>query len=178
MPSPYAHAIAGIAISTPYLNSKIRAMQHKEDIVTLIVFSLLPDLDALPGLLVGNMSLYHNQFTHSPLFAIIVFLIYSGIRRMIPPSRSLIHTLKLSAGAYGLHLIMDVFTHGRGLMLSWPFSDERYSPPFVLFYGFRHSEPLLSTSHIITFVTESLTMLPVLALVWFMQKRKGKHLNE
>lgn len=172
MPSPYAHLIAGITIATPYLSTKAKALRHKEDIATLIGFSLLPDLDVIPGLMLGDIAAHHNQFTHSMAFGLSVCLLYSIIRRVAPAPRSFGRTFTLSATAYGLHLLMDFLNYGRGLMLFWPFTEQRYAPPVLLFYGLRRSDGWLSPDHLITFATESLTLLPILGVVWFIARRQ------
>jgi len=174
MPSPYAHLIAGVTIATPYLFTKARALHHKEDIATLIGFSLLPDLDVIPGMMAGNVAAYHNQLTHSIAFGLIVCLLYSLIRRVTPAPRPFRRTFVLSATAYGLHLLMDFFTYGRGLMLFWPFTEQRFSPPVLLFYGLRRSDGWISSHHLITFATESLTMLPVIGIVWLLARRRAQ----
>ncbi len=167
MPSPYAHVLAALTLSTPYLARKAIALRHKEDIATLIAFSLAPDLDVIPGLLFGNIAAYHNHMTHSIAFGLMVCLFYSLIRCRMQPPRSFRRSISLTAAAYGLHLLMDFFTYGRGLMLFWPFTDERFSPPFLIFYGLRRSDGVFSSHHIVTFITESLKMLPLLGVVWF-----------
>lgn len=174
MPSPYAHILAAITIATPYLVHKADTLRHKEDILTLIAFSLVPDLDVIPGLLFGNIADYHNHMTHSIAFGLMVCLFYSLIRSRIHPPRSFRRSFSLTAAAYGLHLLMDFFTYGRGLMLFWPFTDERFSPPFLIFYGLRRSDGVFSSHHIVTFITESVKMLPILSVVWWLARRHGK----
>lgn len=68
MPSPYAHLLAAITLSTLYLSGDVWASRHKEDIATLIAFSIVPDLDMIPGILRGDIAAYHNQFTQSIAF--------------------------------------------------------------------------------------------------------------
>ena len=172
MPSPYAHMIAGSMLTMPRLVTSPLSWRQKEDIATLFLFSILPDLDAIPGLLTGNLPAYHNQITHTIAFGLGSCLAASALRRILPNAPSFRNTFALTSAAYGLHLLMDWFTPGRGLMLFWPLSHQRFASPFPLFYGLRHSDGLLSSRHIITFASESLTMLPLAALLWwFIHKR-------
>ena len=178
MPSPYAHAIAGVMLAAPYLKSKPAAIRHREEIATIMAFSLVADLDAIPGFLTRNLSAYHNQISHSILVALVASLAYATIRRLLPNPKPFWRIFSLAALAYGVHILMDCFTHGRGVMLVWPISSQRYAPPGLLFYGLRYSKGWFSHHHLITFITESLTMLPVLALVWLLLKKKGLRAHE
>ena len=51
-------------------------------------------------------------------------------------------------------------------MLLWPFSDERFTSPLILYYGVRNSEGLLSFFHIITLLNEIAVLIVVGPLVW------------
>ena len=171
MPSPYAHVIAGGILAMPFLKNKTTMRQHREDIATLMGFSLAADLDVLPALLMQDIQAYHNQISHSILFGIGASLAYAGLRYLLPNPKPFGRIFSLGAIAYGLHILMDAFTHGRGVMLFWPISQTRFQPPFVIFYGLRHSEGWFSYHHLITLATESITMLPLLALGWLIVKK-------
>ncbi|NIV75262.1 MAG: hypothetical protein GWN37_10615, partial [Gammaproteobacteria bacterium] len=41
----------------------------------------------------------------------------------------------LTLVCYELHVLLDYLTVGRGVMLLWPLSAERFAPPIYLFYG-------------------------------------------
>ncbi len=172
MPSPYAHTVAGVILATPWLQNKQIALKHKEDIATILGFSLAPDLDVIPGFITNDLPSYHNQFSHSILFGISICLIYAGFRLLLPAPKSFMRTAIIAASAYGLHLLMDLFTYGRGLKLFWPITNQRFHPPFLLFYGVRHSEGWFSYHHWITIATESLTMLPLLAVAWLFARQR------
>ncbi len=49
---------------------------------------------------------------------------------------------------------MDAFTIGRGVMILWPFSIDRYASPVSLFYGVHWSDGWVSVRHLWTMVTE------------------------
>jgi len=171
MPSPYAHLIAAGILATSNRRRAHNAGHPREDTVTLLAFSLLPDLDVIPGLITGDLPAYHNQITHSLGCGLLVCLLYTFLRHLLPTDRPMKRTFGLAASAYGLHLLMDAMTWGRGVMLLWPLSTTRWQPPLYLFYGLRHSEGLFSFRHAITLVTESLTMLPLLCAVWLLARR-------
>lgn len=118
-----------------------------------IVFSLVPDLDFLPGLLIGEFSRFHNTATHSFLgglvFALAVALLIQVWRR-----GCFLFWFLFVLACYQIHVIMDFFTWGRGLMLFWPLSVERIQSPIHLFYGLHRSDGWMSVRHVWTFVTE------------------------
>ena len=145
----------------------------------MIAFSLVPDLDVLPGILFGNISAFHNHMTHSPVFGLAVCAGYSTLRFRLPSKCRFGRTFRLTSCAYGLHLVMDYMTYSRGQMIFWPFSDKRFKPPLVLFYGLRRSDGWLTTHHLYTFITESFQMIPVLIFTWlYFRAKQRKQLEE
>ncbi len=56
---------------------------------------------------------------------------------------------------FELHVLMDLFTIGRGVKVLWPLSDARYSPPIKLFYGLHWSDGWLSVRHLWTLLSEA-----------------------
>jgi membrane-bound metal-dependent hydrolase YbcI (DUF457 family) len=119
----------------------------------VIFLSLLPDADAVVGLLLGNMGRYHNNFMGSPLFGVLAALVVAGAIRLVTGAR-FGFWFGLTLICYELHVLMDYLTVGRGVMLLWPFSSERFSPPANLFYGLRWSDGLVSQRHLWTLLTE------------------------
>lgn len=138
-----------------------------------VALSLLPDVDAVVGLLLGDMGRYHNQMMCTPLFALI-FSIVTGLagwhwRGAFRP------WFILAFSCYLLHITLDFFTHGRGIMLLWPLSEERFRPPFTIFYGVHWSDGLFSSRHIWTALTEIATFAAVwllLALYVYLRERR------
>lgn len=179
MPSPVAHAAAGYLI---YRWMSGRSVEFRPALVWVgIGLSLLPDIDAAAGLLLGNMGRYHNHMMSSPMFALFIAFGVGVIgwrwRGTFRP------WFALALVCYLAHIAMDFFTAGRGLMLLWPFTEERFRPSFSLFYGVHWSDGLLSSRHIWTALTELGTILAIFLLVmivkylhvcWMSDHRKGK----
>lgn len=164
MPSPLIHlsAAAALACRTSGQNStplwRIMA--------AAAFFSMLPDLDFLPGLIMRNAQAYHNQASHSLLAGLAACLAGTFATKPFLPALSMRQTAALLTSCYGSHLLLDWLTFGRGLKLLWPVMDTRFASPFPVFYGVRHSEGLLSSSHLITLFSE----LAFLAAVYLMYK--------
>lgn len=93
-----------------------------------------PDLDFLPGLLVGQPALYHRGVTHT-LGAVVVIGIVVGLafrifgRRHGTATRAALWV----AAVYASHLVIDFFTTNvqppRGARLLWPLSGEYLISP-------------------------------------------------
>ncbi len=158
MPSPIAHISAAWVISSFFRNhvAKVtRAFSDRRMLLFLVCvfFSLLPDVDAVPGVLSGEMGRFHNQWTHSILWAFVLSAVIAFIARCRRKG-GFGDWFTLIFSCYGIHILMDYFTYGRGVRLFWPFTATRYkfNPPF--FGGFHWSEGLFSRSHITTAVEE------------------------
>jgi inner membrane protein len=158
MPSPLAHVAMGVVVyklSKRYLPSQVGVEQEKSPPLLLIAVSasLLPDLDAIPGVLLGNFNKYHNHLTHSLLVGAIVAGVV-GFALWLRYRYTFTYWFGVVLLAYELHVLMDFFTVGRGVMLFWPFSADRYEAPVKLFYGLRRGGGWLSTNHIWTLFNE------------------------
>jgi membrane-bound metal-dependent hydrolase YbcI (DUF457 family) len=166
MPSPLIHTTAGYVL---YRLTRPRGSDRRSGLFSRISspkllaaaigYSLLPDLDSVPGLLTGDMARYHNNMAHSLAAAVLVGLA-TGLIARVGFKASFKTWFVLSAVPYALHMLMDFFTVSRGVMLAWPLTDARFLAPFTLFYGLRWSEGLVSEHHVMTLVTE----LPVVVI--------------
>ncbi len=154
MPSPIAHAAAGYLI---YRGLSGRFVGFRPGLVWAgIGLSLLPDIDAAAGLLLGDMGRYHNHMTHSLAFALLASFAAGMAGRRLASAFWPWFTLALAC--YLAHITMDFFTSGRGIMLLWPVSEQRFKPPFSIFYGLHWSDGLFSSRHIWTVVSEIATV--------------------
>ena len=174
MPSPLAHVAVGIAIGRVWPRrgadwSRVPLM------ATCAALSMLPDLDAVPGLVLGNLAQYHNHFAASPAFGTAVALLAALIAAIVRPgarARSARRAFLLTFACYQTHLAMDFMTVSRGTMLFWPISETRYAPPFHLFYGLRWSDGLVSARHLITLASE-VAFIALLAFTLHLAPRRG-----
>lgn len=176
MPSPITHISAGIIIYRS-LPADLRAQFPRRIFrvpllaLILIVVSQLPDLDAILGFLRDDMGAYHNQASHSMFTGMAVALILGlGMRWWL--KGNYLFWVGLLFATYTLHLLLDMLTHSRGIMLFWPFSTQRFLSPVLIFYGLRWSHGLWSTSHIWTVISESLFWGAVFGLAHLFQKLK------
>lgn len=163
MPSPIAHLTAGYVIyritrrhePTP----PIKGVGPLPGLLLVTAgFSLLPDVDSVVGLLTGDFGRYHNNATHSMLVGTAVSLLFgAGMKRWREDGFRFWTAVALAC--YGLHVLMDAATWGRGVMALWPLTDSRFRFPFILFYGLHWSQGWLSIRHVWTLFTELLFVL-------------------
>jgi len=170
MPSPVFHLAAGAA--TAHVLGKTRAPGANSWRFRLVCLacSMLPDLDAVPGILLNRMADFHNNISHSPAFGLAACLLLSPVLMRLLPGWRWQPVMALSCGSYLLHVAFDWMTYGRGVMLGWPLTDERFHAPFNVFRGVRWSEGLISPEHLPTLANEVGVML-LLALLYLGARR-------
>ena len=162
MPSPFAHLTAGYLVAH-FAGDKLPLGGQPRSGVLLRAailggISLLPDLDAVPGLLVGDIGRYHNNASHSLLAGGGVALLAGLLAAALLGGRRKAAWLAWSGAsltAYLLHVSMDLFTGERGVLLLWPLP-VRFTAPFKLFYGVQWGLGWISAWHLWTLFTEFL----------------------
>lgn len=166
MPSPIAHIAVGGLIARRVTRGTSNLSNAFRITAICIFFSLAPDLDVVYAIFAGDMLRYHNQGTHSLLAWLVICgltaPVFSSMVKGIPPKK-MFGILLL---CYGTHLLLDLFTHGRGLKLFWPISHARFRSPLLLFYGLHWSEGIFSMRHLTTLANE-LVFVVVLAGLTF-----------
>lgn len=176
MPSPVAHAAVGYLLyrafrsRMPQEASRDRGRLLPRLLVATVGLSLVPDLDSVPGILLGNFGRFHNDFANSLIFGLAIALIIGAVvwLRQRSGFKSWVTVALIS---YELHVLMDFFTVGRGVMLAWPFLVDRFEPPVKLFYGLHWSEGLMSPMHLWTLVTELAFVTAMLFVVYISRAR-------
>lgn len=177
MPSPIAHLGVGYALYRHYKH-KLPVDQRyvwKLPLQMIMVsgLSILPDLDVIPAMVFRDMKTYHNNFSHSLLFAIpVAFLIAGLFHRMYRTNFWLSFLICLVS--YDLHIVMDMMTAERGVMIFWPFTQNRLTFPIKVFYGVQWGLGWFSLWHLWTVFTEALFVLVVVLAENYFGKRRNK----
>jgi membrane-bound metal-dependent hydrolase YbcI (DUF457 family) len=138
---------------------------RKAVLVGGVVFgTVAADLDIALGYATGaNGFVSHGGYTHSVLLAVVfatVFALWVRVLARVHIGRAWV----VGALAYSSHLLLDAVNHGRGIMLLWPLSEERWGAPIRIFYGVRHSDPGDWTHHLTTLATELILVAVVLVV--------------
>jgi inner membrane protein len=133
MPSPVLHTAAGLAL---YYLDRPASTLHRWRVASLVVLAaLLPDVDFLVGLLMGQPNRFHGGFTHSLGAAVAA----GAILGMLAARRRLRVGL-LCLLAYASHVLLDSLTRdGRpplGVPIFWPLTGAYFNFPLIA--GIRH----------------------------------------
>ncbi|MBN1672978.1 MAG: metal-dependent hydrolase [Kiritimatiellae bacterium] len=165
MPSPIAHATMGCVTYRFYRNRLARLTGGRLPPWALVLLcvglSLLPDFDAIPGLLFGDFGRYHNTVTHSLFCGLAVAFAWAAAARKWRGS-GFLGWFGIVLLCYQLHILMDFFTMGRGVMAFWPYSAQRYQSVAKLFFGLHWSDGIWSKRHLLTISSELIFAL----LMW------------
>jgi hypothetical protein len=185
MPSPLAHIGMGYVIYKAYGDRVSDKNNQKFWIVprTLLIIaalSLMADMDSIIGFITGQFGRYHNNLTHSLIFGLLVAVILTGVFAWKQGS-SFFLWFVIALLSYEMHVIMDFFTVGRGVMLFWPFSAARFASPVKFFYGLHWSEGWISIRHLWTLITETgffLLLIIVLNLSERIKRKKSPPMSD
>jgi membrane-bound metal-dependent hydrolase YbcI (DUF457 family) len=139
--------------------------------------TLAADLDIALGYATNRNGFHvHGEFTHSLVAAAIFAVVFAVMASMATPVG---RARALLAGflAYASHLLLDYLNHGRGIMLFWPITSERFASPFRIFYGVRHSDLTDLSQHAITLSTELVFAAGVLILALPLYRRRSAEIG-
>ena len=140
MPLPVAHSAAGLAVylSVPYVKRNGLAWTKRCFLLFCLIFlANAPDLDFLPGMLIGQPNRFHHGASHSILSTL---SISGGVwficRKYFNELSGSYLFLIIFISAFS-HIFLDFFSSDSGfpygIPLFWPFSHEYFMSPFPLF---------------------------------------------
>ncbi|NNF39323.1 MAG: metal-dependent hydrolase [Gemmatimonadetes bacterium] len=186
MPTSVAHIIGGYAALEAGTNRSGRPGIFF--LVLIVVVANIPDLDFLPGVLIGDPGLYHRGPSHSILAAVAV----AGVAgwalgpRLGGARRVALWTFI----AYGSHLVLDMLIPdpsggSAGIPALWPLLASEVGTPIpglgVLddLRTLTHIEVqngffrgLLSLSGVRIFLLDAVLVLPLIPLAWGVRTRR------
>ncbi len=157
MPSPLAHLATGYVaykVSDPTEKYKLPTISRVPGLLAFTAgISMLPDIDSVVGILVGNFGRFHNQMSHSFFVALAVAIIVALLMEQWRGGQKRDWFL-LSFACYSLHIVMDSAAVSRGVKAFWPLTNDRFLFPVTFFYGLHWSDGLFSIRHLWTFLSE------------------------
>lgn len=177
LPSPIAHAATGYAIYRIIASRKTETNVRRIGplpimLVIVVTLSFLPDFDFIPGILVGDYDAFHNSYSNSIIVGFLLALLIGLVTSTGKRARFTFWFL-VALIAYELHVLMDYLGAGRGTMLFWPLTEQRYISPVQLFYGLHRSDGLWSIRHVWTVVTETIFVIFVFILTGFLWRQNA-----
>lgn len=175
MTTPVGHSLFGVIV---YLFASRGSRKGLLLFALLMTAAFLPDFDYFP-VLWGDLklaNLNHQWFTHSLLFVFVSGLALAIVGKWLQLGS--IAKLYLFIVAIMLsHLLLDYLTYDgrepKGILLLWPFSDQRFNSPVSVFGGVaKGSFSDLFSLHNLGVVGGELLIVGVPALLlWFYLRR-------
>ena len=171
MASPYGHALAGLGLFN-LCYPRWSASRKKTGLIygLVILGACCPDLDFLPGVLVGNPSRFHHGPYHS-LGMAIGFSLIAGVLIAIRGKK--VPWVKATGFVFVLifsHLILDFMTEDLnppyGFPLFWPFSGTYHISPWTILPHVERNfyNPAIWDQIVRVVIMESLFFLPFFIL--------------
>jgi len=182
MPTPIGHSLLSTAIFSSVNRKKLKLNWF--DYLVFLFIGSFPDLDFLPGLVLGTPSRFHHGMTHSLFFGIIIGtmtgLLYSKWKRTNWLSYTLIFT-----SVYFSHLLADFLgvdtSFPYGEQLFWPFWQAYILSPISIFSDVYRSSnsadffvSLFNWHNLRTVIIELLICGPILFLINYKKVSRGK----
>ena len=182
MPTPIGHSLLSTAIFSGVNRKKLKLNWF--DYLVFLFIGIFPDLDFLPGLILGTPSRFHHGLTHSLFFGIIIGtiagLIYYKWKRASWLSCSLIFT-----GVYFTHLLTDFLgvdtSYPYGEQLFWPFWQGYVLSPVAVFLDvYRSSESheffvsMFNSHNLKAVIIELFICVPILVLIHLKKMMRRK----
>jgi inner membrane protein len=178
--TPIGHSILGICIL------RIAGKNPSANVWLWYGFAIFaanaPDFDFLPGLIVGDINLFHQGPSHS----IVAALIFGLLSMLLSPLFKVSKLTMMTVGSlsYASHLLLDYFVLDRrppfGIPLAWPFTDQHWASPVSLFYGIKHGNPgdgmgaflehVFSFHNLAAVGKEFVYTMPFLVIAWFIKR--------
>lgn len=181
MASPIGHALGGLVVYTVGTGKKLNWIA----LIGSLFFAVLPDIDFLFGLMVGEPNRYHHGVTHTILFVVLAALPGAWLC-----SRKNARQFRFFALIFVLaglsHLLFDLVTIDSnppfGAPLFWPLSSQYYIIPASLFTDIHRSadaagffKSLFNRHNAMAVVREIYLLLPVVIVALLLKKRFIKH---
>ena len=188
MASPLAHSLVGLGVGAAYFLPRATALRDlataawrlRSTLAGCILLSNAPDIDYLFGLPNGNLNQNHQYATHTLVWVMVLVLGVWLIWRRRAPGHGWAQLILLSTLGLG-HLGIDLLTEDSrapfGLLIFWPFSDQRvYLPEWTIFWGLRKSTwaSVFSWQNVAAGARELALTLPLpLWVLWYKLRRSS-----
>jgi inner membrane protein len=186
--TPIGHALAGYSVYLVSRSAFDARQRGKYGLVSLSIFmGVAPDLDFLPGLLLGTPAVYHQGISHSLGAALFIGLAIATFSQLT--GETFYRIFRLCFLSYISHLVIDFFgPDGRlpyGVPLLWPLTNEHFLSPVPLFLGMHHAgsshgstvdwfKGIISLHNVWAILVEVLYMMPFVMLGNSYTRRHGE----
>lgn len=183
MPTPIGHSLISTAI---FAGAKKKdARLSIIDYFVFLFIGMAPDLDFIPGYLIGEPSRYHHGLSHS-LFMSVFIGIITGFVYYLMKRRNFVQFSVIFSGVYFAHVSADFFAVDTsfpfGEQLFWPVWNAYLLSPVTFFLDVHRSTSshdffmsMFNSHNLKTVTVEMLICLPIILGVYFFTKFKEKN---
>ena len=166
MATPVGHYLVGISLAQAFARND----RERRQVLLMGTVAVLPDLDVLPGLAVGNLAQFHHDISHS-LLAAAAFSVAGLFFLMWNRSTRTLYITLVSFLLYTSHLLLDFLTLDTGapfgIPLFWPFITQTYESPWFVLPNVQHTiVPLFGVHNALLVFRELLIFLPLAGLIY------------
>ena len=168
MATPYGHALMGLSLlNLCFPRPTALSKQSGLIIGGTLLAALSPDLDFIPGVLIGDPSRFHHGPFHSLGLALALSLVAGMIFKAVKKDSPF---LKIAGFVFLLvlsHLILDYYCEDLkfpfGLPFFWPYSDQLVlsSLPIIPYMIRDITQPEFWSQNSLVFLVESLLLWPI-----------------
>jgi hypothetical protein len=134
MPSPVGHILGGAAV---YLAGTTKEYRSRAMFAVILLSSVLPDFDFLPGIFIGEPAAFHHGVSHSLafglLFGLVLFVCFRCYQKKIATRVAL-----LGGFAYAFHIALDAISAYQAVPMMWPLWNGKFGIDLSLFGEFHH----------------------------------------
>jgi inner membrane protein len=171
MATPVGHYLFGLAVTQLLARDGDERNQGR----WLAGLACAPDLDVVPGLLVGKMNQFHHGASHSFFAAALFSFAGLWVFRWWGGDVSSRLCLLLFF-LYCSHMMLDYLCLDTGapfgVPLLWPWSDETYLSPWLLLPDVHHSSRrIVGVHNLLLMIREVLVLLPLIGLIQILKSR-------
>ena len=164
MATPIGHYLVGLAITQGLAGSD----RDRKRGVVLAAVAVLPDIDIVAGLIVGDVWAFHRAASHSVAAASAFGLVTLSALALFKARRP-VHTAAMLLLVYSSHMALDYLTQDSrrngGVPLLWPWLESLFQAPLTLVpSGSYRFSKLISLSNAVVALREAATFLPLAAL--------------
>jgi len=183
MSSPIGHSLAGLVIAA--WREKSFKPKNLKVLALYIFVANAPDLDFIPGVLIGKPNLYHHGISHS-IGAGLLFALVTAFLVNIKSGKRIWRDFFFMFSLYGSHLILDLISiDGRppfGIPILWPFTDRYFMIPLLPPVKHSHLDhatiaqvlaDIFSTHNLYVIGLEIILTVPfALIILWWFRKHR------
>jgi membrane-bound metal-dependent hydrolase YbcI (DUF457 family) len=164
MATPYGHTLAGLSLFNLWYPRADFSDKKGVLVYGLVILGAsFPDLDFIPGLILGQAGRFHHGYFHSLGVAILVSLSVGIFIKIFQPQGPSLKTGVLVLSLILSHLFLDYFTEApKGFPLFWPFSEARILSPLPVLPRVERTfgHPEIWSQGLLCFFVETILLLP------------------